>query len=90
MVLNLLLHHLCVLPGVGEVWEPVGCLERAGLHSPACALTGLWRVGTPALQSFLWAGRRGQDLPALPQLLLCSGLCAFQRNEKYDYAAHIP
>lgn len=63
VVLDLLLHHLCVLPGVREVWQLRGCLERGGLHSPACALTGLWNVRTLALESFAWA-REERPIPA--------------------------
>lgn len=82
--LNLLLHHLCVTwsgRGLGDAWRGLGC---------TALLVPLQAVGTPALESFVWPGRGGQYLPAVPQLPLCSRLCAFQRNEKYDYAAHIP
>lgn len=85
MVLNLLLQPLTC---AGAVWA---AQEGWAVRPCPVPLAGLWSAGTAAPESIMqpWEERL---IPASSPctLLFRHRLCAFQSNEKYNYAARIP
>lgn len=83
---------LCVSPGagrgLGSLWH---CPDGWAVQPSPMPLAGLWSAGTPVPESFAWPWEERLIPAGSPHtLLFCHRLCAFQSNEKYNYAAHIP